>query len=115
MRCLAPTLSSFARAPTSKPRTTRGRGRVYAGDKLTFEGVLVPRFRRGTFDQLDEATSPFNLVAEQLASVPFAPPIDTIDRRTPPATLSNMQGGARASMTFDRVDLDVAAYRGFDS
>ena len=91
------------------------RGRVYAGEKLTLEGVLVPRFRRGTFDQLDEATSPFNLLSEELAGVPFAPPIDTIDRRTPRATLSNLQGGGRASMTFDRVDVDVAAYRGFEN
>lgn len=91
------------------------RGRVYAGETLTLEGVLAPRFRRGTFDQLDENTSPFNLLSDQLATVPVAPPIDSIDRREPRTAWSNLQGGGRVSMTFDRVDVDVSAYRGVES
>src|SRR5690606_21596927 len=37
------------------------RGRLFPSDRLSFEAIYVPVFRRGRFDQLDEATSPFNL------------------------------------------------------
>ena len=35
--------------------------RLFAGEKVSVEGVYVPFFRRGRFDRLDEPTSPFNL------------------------------------------------------
>ena len=40
------------------------RARVTSSEALRFEGVLVPFFRRGVFDALDEDTSPFNLTRD---------------------------------------------------
>jgi hypothetical protein len=89
------------------------RGRVFAGDKVSLEGVFVPVFRRGRFDRLDEQTSPFNIaptVATCLAvgcrSPAFVP-------NEPPRTLGNAQGGARVNVTSGRVDWSISAYRGF--
>jgi hypothetical protein len=61
-------------------------------------------FRPGRFDQLDEQTSPFNLLAAADADV----------RREEPAFQgANMQGGVRFTSTAARVDWAVLAYRGF--
>jgi hypothetical protein len=84
------------------------RGRVHVTDDLTIEGVYVPDFRRGLFDQLDEPTSPFNLPLA-VAGGPFA-----IDDRAPAFTAANAQGGARVSATTGKVDWSVSAYRGFE-
>lgn len=97
------------------------RARVHAGEHVTFEGVYLPDFRRGRFDQLDEPTSPFNLpvsVAEDpvvclaigcpAASIP-------VSDRAPAFTVQNAQGGARISVTTGRVDWSVSAFRGFES
>ena len=54
------------------------------------------------FDQLDEATSPFNL----------APPAAR-DWPEPETTPRNVQGGGRFTSTVGRVDWGVSAYRGF--
>jgi hypothetical protein len=40
------------------------RGRLFDGGRFVIEGVLVPYFRHGRFDRLDEDTSPFNLLAD---------------------------------------------------
>ena len=78
------------------------RAAVYAGEHASVEGVYVPFFRRGRFDRLDEATSPFTLGP----GVPFTD-------RSPARNAGNAQGGARASVTSGRVDWSVSAYRGF--
>jgi hypothetical protein len=78
------------------------RATIYASDKASVEGIYVPWFRRGRFDQLDEPTSPFNL----------APLLPFVDEK-PARTAGNGQGGARASLTTGRVDWSVSAYRGF--
>ena len=78
------------------------RGRLFLSDAATLEGIVAPVFRASTFDQLDEPTSPFNLV----------PPVART-RREPAATSSNVQGGARLTSTAGRVDYAVSAYRGF--
>ena len=77
------------------------RATIYAGDKASVEGIYVPWFRRGRFDQLDEETSPFNLTP----AIPF------VDE-TPARTARNGQGGARVSLTTGRADWSVSAYRG---
>ena len=77
---------------------------VFAGDELTLEGVYVPIFRRGRFDQLDEPTSPFNLAGSRrrtrtcLAIGCPTLPVVLVEtsRRLQPA---NAQGGARLSGT----------------
>lgn len=81
------------------------RGRLFVTEDAVLEGVYVPGFRRGRFDQLEEETSPFNL----LASVPLPPDVD--DRKP---EFGEGQGGARFSATIGRVDWSVAAYRGFE-
>lgn len=75
------------------------RARVFPSSGVTVEGVLVPFFRRSTFDSLDEKTSPFNVIP----GVPL------------PDTPRAMQGGGRVSATLGRVDLSASAYRGTDS
>jgi len=89
------------------------RGRLFAGDNVSVEGVYVPFFRRARFDRLDEPSSPFNLAPRlrqgpggQAAAVPIAD-------RTPPRTAANGQGGARVNLTTGRVDWSVSAYDGF--
>lgn len=81
---------AFARARAFFPRDT------------TLEAVVLPWFRRGRFDELDDRTSPFNLEPAGLA----------VDRRTPAVTTRNVQGGARLSSTMGRVDWAVATFRG---
>jgi hypothetical protein len=78
------------------------RATLYASDKASLDAVYVPWFRRGRFDRLAEATSPFNI----------APPVPSVDR-APARTAANGQGGARLNLTTGRVDWSVSAYRGF--
>jgi hypothetical protein len=79
------------------------RARWLPSDRLSVEGVYVPFFRRGRFDQLAEDTSAFNLV-------PVVPRVS----RAPRHAWSNAQGGVRTSITTGRVDWSVSAYRGFE-
>ncbi len=89
------------------------RGRVFAGETVTVESVVVPWFRRGSFDQRDEETSPFNLVRDLV--LPAAGPPDLVRHLEPPAAWRSVSGGARVSATRGRVDVGVAAFRGFDA
>jgi len=92
------------------------RARAFLSEGATLEGVYVPFFRRGRFDQLDEPTSPFNIEASVLAAGEdgaAALPIAT-RQREPPAAFRNAQGGARFSATTGRLDWSVSAYRGFE-
>jgi hypothetical protein len=88
------------------------RGRVYLPGRVTVEALASLPGRRGRYDQLDEPSSPFNLVNDLVLPA-------IVDRRVqrvePASTLRNVQGGARISATFGRVDTSVSAYRGFES
>jgi hypothetical protein len=88
------------------------RARAFLSEDAILEAVYVPVFRSGRFDQLDEATSPFNLRASAVAclAIGVCPPFE---RREPARTLDNAQGGLRFSGTARRVDYAVAVYRGF--
>jgi hypothetical protein len=92
------------------------RGRAFFGERATVDALLVPKFRRGTFDQLDEDSSPFNLEADQVVclGIGVCPPLD-VDVREPALALGNLQGGARLSATTGRVDWAISAWRGFDT
>lgn len=81
------------------------RGRWFVRDDLTIEGVFAPIFRRGKFDELEESSSPFNLLGDVKLSV---------KRIEPSTSWSNVSGGARLSTTIGRVDVSGAVYRGFD-
>jgi hypothetical protein len=99
-----------------------GRVRVHLSERLNVDGIYLPDFRRGLFDQLDEPSSPFNLpvdvsrdpVACQAIGCPSPGGPDVIDR-APALTLANAQGGARVSATTGRVDWSVSAFRGFET
>jgi hypothetical protein len=88
------------------------RGRVYLPGQVSVEALVSAPGRRGRYDQLDEASSPFNLVNDLILPA-------IVDRRVrriePATTFGNLQGGARISATFGRVDTSVSAYRGFES
>ena len=96
------------------------RARWYFSDDVSIEGVYVPFFRRGRFDQLEERLSPFNIVPAQALDVvvclaigcPTLPP--PVSQREPAKSWSNAQGGARFSATTGRVDWSLSAYRGFE-
>jgi hypothetical protein len=79
------------------------RGRAFLPGSSTLEAIVVPVFRGGRFDQLEEATSPFRL----------APP-GRLERNEPGMSWSNMQGGARFTSTVARLDWAVSAWRGFE-
>ena len=101
---------SEARLPVGFVRT-----RVFAGESMTFEGVFVPFFRRGWFDQRDEPTSPFNLVNDAVLPAGVTLAHDDPRQEEPAATWSNVSGGGRVSATIGRVDVAGGIYRGFDA
>lgn len=102
---------SEARMPVAMAR-----GRLFFGERATIDALIVPEFRRGTFDQLDEDTSPFNLEADRVVclGIGLCPPLET-EVLEPTVAFRNLQGGGRVSVTTGRVDWAVAAWRGFDS
>lgn len=91
------------------------RARLFGGNRLTVEGVVVPVFRPGTFDRLDERSSPFNLFRElpQPVCPPGLPcfPEWQFERDKPDA--GRLQGGGRVSVTSGRVDWSVSGWSGF--
>jgi hypothetical protein len=89
------------------------RARVFAGDKVSLEGVYVAFFRRGRFDRLDERTSPFNLEPGAASCLAIGCPAPVFVPNEPARTFANAQGGARVNVTSGRVDWSVSAYRGF--
>ena len=95
------------------------RVRAFLGDAAAIEGILVPAFRRGRFDALDEPSSPFrgDAASEGFAvclaiGCPALPP-EVVESR-PSVRWGNAQGGARVTSTNARVDWSVSAYRGFE-
>jgi hypothetical protein len=83
------------------------RARLFLPAATTLEAVVVPWFRRGRFDQLDEPTSTFNPFQDiRLVTKGSDPTV-------PGAGWRNLQGGARVQTTTGRVDWGVSAYRGF--
>jgi hypothetical protein len=101
---------SEARLPVAHARV-----RWFAGERATVEGVWVPLFARGRYDVLDEASSPFNLLADatRCDPGPACPPVASFERDPPARTLGSSQGGARLSVTSGRVDWAVALYSGY--
>ncbi len=87
------------------------RGRLFLSDATTFEAIVSLPGRRGRFDELDEATSPFNLARD----VVFVAAPGEIRRSEPDNSTDNLQLGGRVSTTLGRLDASVSAYRGFES
>ena len=116
-------LATFLLEGRSDARLSVGvvRGRVFLPGSSILEAVLVPAFKAGEFDQLDEETSPFNVSASNVVSG-FSRTSDvvsgfsrTITRDEPDLAWRNMQGGVRFTSTASRVDWGLSAYRGFRS
>ena len=110
-------LSRFLMEGRSEARLPVGlvRARAFLPRSTTLEAVVVPHFRRGRFDQLDEPSSPFNLT-QSLAPVGSAA-TDSAARGTRPTVaeprgIESLQGGLRLTSTTARVDWSVSAYRG---
>jgi hypothetical protein len=80
------------------------RGRLFLAGNTTLEAILVPAFRAGRFDQVEESSAPFNLLP--------AGDVDVV-RLEPQVRPRNVQGGARLTTTTGRVDWALTAYRGF--
>ena len=90
------------------------RSRVFLPSETSIEAVIALPGRRGRFDSLDEPTSPFNLLKD-LALPAQAQAGVRLRREEPAASWRNLQGGLRVSTTAGRVDMSVAAWRGFES
>jgi len=92
------------------------RTRFLPSDRFTLETIYVPFFRRGRFDQLDEATSPFNLTPRTVCADGVRPCVPVARTTDEPAhVFRNGQGGVRANLTTGRVDWSLSVYRGFES
>ena len=91
------------------------RARFIGSETIRVEGIVVPVFRAGTFDRLDEESSPFNLLLD-LPGPACPPGVPCASRwkfdREPPDG-GALQGGARLSATTGRVDWSVSGWNGF--
>jgi hypothetical protein len=96
-------LSRFLMEGRSEARLPVGlvRARVFLPRSTTLEAVVVPHFRRGRFDQLEEPSSPFNLTRSPIPRVTDEPEFGR-----------SLQGGLRLTSTTARVDWSVSGYRG---
>jgi hypothetical protein len=90
------------------------RARVFPSEHVVVEGVVVPVFARGRFDELDEGTSPFNLVADAARAAGAARSSAEPVHVEPATSWRNMSGGGRVQVTVGRVDLAGSAFRGFE-
>ena len=93
------------------------RGRAFLPGGWTLEGVAVPWFRRGQFDQLGEEDSPFSL-GPRLPSCAGGPNVCPTLLRQPSSPrfgADAWQGGGRVTGTIGRVDVGGSVYRGFDA
>jgi hypothetical protein len=99
-------LTRFVLEGRSEARLPVGlvRGRLFLPHASTLEALVVPVFRAGRFDQLDERTSPFDLAVPLPVIIP-----------EPDAGWDSMQGGARFTSTLGRLDWGASAYRGLQA
>ena len=106
-------LSRFLMEGRSEARLSVGlvRGRLFLPRSTTVEAVVVPAFRRGRFDQLEEESSPFNLTLDGTPQAGALPAIPRV-RDEPDFGRESLQGGLRVTSTTGRVDWAVSAYRG---
>jgi hypothetical protein len=87
------------------------RGRVFVDADTSIEAIVSLPGRRGRFDELDEPTSPFNL----LRDLPLPPgAAERLTREEPDAAWDSLQVGGRVSTTLGRVDTSVSVYRGYE-
>jgi hypothetical protein len=90
------------------------RGRAFVSESTVIEGVLAPVFRSGTFDELDESSSPFNLLNDLVLPAAIEISAPGVARLKPSRSWRNVSGGGRISGTLGKVDVSAGAFRGFD-
>lgn len=80
----------------------------YFGEESRLDFILVPFFEEGTYDELNEETSPFNIVH-------FPAPLDQlpVEEELPSRDLENIEYGGRFSSTFREFDWSLYYFRGF--
>lgn len=88
------------------------RGRAFLTEDTTVEALASVPGRRGRFDALDEASSPFNLVRDLVLPAGAAAGVRRVE---PEAGWDTVQGGARVSTTMGRVDVSGTIYSGYSS
>lgn len=101
---------SEGRIPVAMVRT-----RALPSDRLSIEGIYVPFFTRGQFDDLGDDTSPFNVAPRSTCALGASPPCLDLSVLSHEPPTASAQGGARASVTTGRVDWSLSAYRGFET
>ena len=87
------------------------RARWFVTEDLQVEPVLVAHFRRGTYDALDEPTSPFNPLTTLVLPAGIALSAPEVTHQLPE---SGVSGGVRVTGTIGRVDVGGAVYRGHE-
>jgi len=80
----------------------------YFGKQSRLDLILVPFFEEGTYDELNEKSSPFNIVQ-------FPPPLEKlpVEEELPSKNVRNMEYGGRFSSTFREIDWSIYYFRGF--
>lgn len=80
----------------------------YFGEQSRLDLILVPIFKEGTYDELKERSSPFNI--EQ-----FPSPFDKLNvkQQLPSKDMENIEYGGRVSSTLREIDFSVYYFKGF--
>ena len=80
----------------------------YFGQQSRLDFILVPFFEEGTYDELNEDSSPFNVVH-------FPSPFDTfpVEEQLPSKNSRNMEYGGRFSSIFREIDWSLYYFKGF--
>jgi len=80
----------------------------YFGEQNRLDFVLIPFFEEGTYDELNEKTSPFNIEC-------FPSPFDKlpVEEQLPSKNVGNMEYGVRFSSIIREIDWSLYYFRGF--
>jgi hypothetical protein len=81
---------------------------AYLGEMSRLDVMVLPVFKQGTYDELNEISSPFNI-----AYVPS--PFDTlpVEEQLPSKTIGNMEYSGRFSSVFREIDWSLYYFHGF--
>ena len=75
----------------------------YWGDESQFDFIFIPFFEKGTYDELNEQSSPFNIINFPLS----------IEEELPSENMGNSEYGGKFSSTFREIDWSLYYFRGF--
>ena len=80
----------------------------YFGQQSRLDCIIVPFFEEGTYDELNERSSPFNIEH-------FPSPFDKlpVEEQLPSKNVGNMEYGGRFSSIFREIDWSLYYFRGF--